>query len=125
MLKNNYLEEPALTLVKNVSDVDEIWKRLKDSYGDCKILLSKKLSSFSTIGETWKHNDPAKVVESLSKIINLMKDLQQLVKRHAIENNLYFGGAIENVYHLLGYARLNRWLLNRDTDLEGEYEWKE
>ena len=125
MLKNNYLEEPALTLVKNVTDVDEIWKRLKDSYGDCKILLSKKLSSFSTIGETWKHNDPAKVVDSLGKIINLMKDLQQLVKRHNIENNLYFGGAIENVYHLLGYARLNRWLLNRDADLDGEDEWEE
>ena len=123
LLKNNFLDEPALSLVKNVTDVDEIWQRLKDAYGDCKIMLSKKLSEFNTIGETWKQSDPSKVVESLSKIINLMKDLLQLVKRHDIENNLYFGGAIENVYHLLGHVRLNRWLLNYDIDLKGESQW--
>ena len=110
LLKNNFLEGPALSLVKNVTDIDDIWKRLKDAYGDCKIMLSKKLSEFSSIGDIFKQRDPSKTVEGLSKIINLMYDLIQLVKRHNIENNLYYGGAIDNVYHLMGHSRLNRWL---------------
>jgi len=30
LLKNNHLEDPALLLVKNVEDMGDIWKRLKD-----------------------------------------------------------------------------------------------
>ena len=41
LLKNNFLEGAALALVKNVTEIDDIWKRLKDAYGDCKIMLSK------------------------------------------------------------------------------------
>ena len=28
-LRNNYLEDPALSLVKNIQNIDEIWRRLK------------------------------------------------------------------------------------------------
>ena len=125
LLKNNFLEEPALSLVKNVTDIDDIWKRLKDAYGDCKIMLSNKLAEFSSIGDMWKQRDPLKTVDALSKIINLMRDLLQLAKRHKIENNLFFGGAIDNVYHLMGHARLNRWLLNVGDDEQGESQWLE
>ena len=41
LLKNNFLEGQSLTLVKNVEDIKEIWTRLKDAYGDCKLMLSK------------------------------------------------------------------------------------
>ena len=30
ILRKNYLEDPALSLVKNVQNIDEIWKRLKN-----------------------------------------------------------------------------------------------
>ena len=43
MLKNNYLEHPALSLV----NIDQIWERLKGAYGDCKIMLEKKLSKIT------------------------------------------------------------------------------
>ena len=34
LLKNNYLGEPALSMVKSQEDIDEIWRRLKKAYGD-------------------------------------------------------------------------------------------
>ena len=46
VLKNNLLEAPALSLVSSITDVDEIWERLKRSYGDPKLLLRKKTASF-------------------------------------------------------------------------------
>ena len=39
LLKNNFLDEPALTLVKHIDDIDEIWRRLKIAYGDSKTIL--------------------------------------------------------------------------------------
>ena len=54
-----------------------------------------------------------------------MRDLLQLVKRHKIENNLYYGGAIDNVYHLMGHGRLNRWLTDKKAEDDGEGLWLE
>ena len=41
--RNNHLDEPALSLVRSVDDINEIWNRLKKTYGDPKIMLNKKL----------------------------------------------------------------------------------
>ena len=41
LLKNNFPEDPALSLVKSVNDIAEIWIRLNQVYGDSKIMLSK------------------------------------------------------------------------------------
>ena len=58
LLKNNLLDGPALSLVKSVDDIDEIWARLKLAYGDSKLLLSKKLNEAGTFGPLWKIRDP-------------------------------------------------------------------
>ena len=46
LIKNNHLSGPALTLVKGIDTIYKIWKRLKASYGDSKILLSKNYLSY-------------------------------------------------------------------------------
>ena len=78
LLKNNFLEDPALSLVKSVNNIAEIWIRLKQAYGDSKIMLSKKLAEINNIDVLWKVKTPGKIVEGLSKVINLMKDLIEL-----------------------------------------------
>ena len=82
LLKNNFLGEPALSLVKNEEDITEIWQRLKMAYGDPKTLLSRKIADVSKFDTLWKTNDPEKLIAGLSKIINTMKDLLKISKRH-------------------------------------------
>ena len=41
VLKNYHLEGAALSLVRSVDNIDEIWQRLKSAYGDPKLLLKK------------------------------------------------------------------------------------
>ena len=125
LLKNNFLENPALLLVKDVKDIEEIWKRLKDAYGDYKTMLSKKLAEFNNIEATWKHRNPAKTSEGLSKIINLMKDLMQLSKRHGTENRLFYGDGLERIYKLMGNGRMTRWLGHACDQEGGEEQWNQ
>ena len=49
LFRNNYLEDPALSIVKGENNIDNIWRRLQSSYGDTKMLLSNKLSELSKI----------------------------------------------------------------------------
>ena len=125
LLKNNLLEGSALALVKDVNDIDDIWKRLKEAYGDTKMMLAKKLSELNNIENFGKIKDSSKAIDTVSKLINLMKDLLQLSKRHKIQNHLFYGDGLEKIYRLMGDGRINRWLSQKSEDLEGEALWLE
>ena len=88
LLKNNYLENPALSLIRHVDNIEEIWSRLKAAYGDSKTMLTKKISSISRMDGLWKLKDSGKIAEGLTGVINCMKDLLQLAERHILVNNL-------------------------------------
>ena len=110
VLKNNHLEGSALSLVRSVDNVDEIWQRLKSAYGDPKLLLKKKVSEINKISQLSKLKDTERVVAALSQIINTMKDLQRLASEHHIESTLYSGDGLGRIYQLLDDNRVTRWL---------------
>ncbi|XP_066931129.1 uncharacterized protein [Clytia hemisphaerica] len=124
LLKNNHLGKHALELVKNVTDIQDIWTRLKDAFGDRRLLLSNKLSKLNSID--LKHKDSIKITESLSKVINVMRDLMHLASDHNIENELYYGDALTHLSNKLGQSRMMRWLtLTCESPREGKYKWKQ
>lgn len=81
----NFLDYPALTLVGNVPHINEIWRRLK-------MHMEIRIATIKEIGRVelkLKHNDPERVVEGLSYIVQIMKDLIYLAKCHRIKNELF------------------------------------
>ena len=110
VLKTNFLEGPALSLVRSITDIDEIWVKLKVSCGDTKLLLKKKLLHLGKINQIWKLKDSEKIVEALSKMINTMRDLEHLACERNIRANLYSGDGLDRIYQLLGDSLVTRWL---------------
>ena len=76
VLKNNHLEGSALSLVRRVDNIDEIWKTLKSAYGDPKLLLKEKLSEINKISQLSKLKDTQRVVAALSQIINTTSSIR-------------------------------------------------
>ena len=116
LLKNNFLKEPAFSLVKSLTDLDEIWKQLKFAYGDVKVLLTKRLEQFGKLDSLSKLKDPESLAHMISKIVNLLKDVMLLAEKHNIEHHLYYGESIQRIYNLLDDSRLSRWLRNIPVD---------
>ena len=54
----------------------------------------------------------------LSKIINMMRELYQLVEQHNIRSRLYSDDGLEKIYQMIGDSRVTRWL---STICEVEY----
>ena len=123
LLKNNYLLNPAKLLVTDVHEIDDIWLRLKEAYGDHQIMLSKKLSEIDASLKPKGSNAPPKIVEVLSKIVNVMRDLLKLARRHKIENKLYYGDGLNRIYRQLDGNRRRRWLELAGDITEGEAQW--
>ena len=122
LLKNNLLEGSALSLVKSMTDIEDLWKRLKGAYGDPKLLLKKKLSQIGNISQIWKIRDQEKLIDALNKIINMMRELYQLPEQHTIKSRLYSGDGLERIYQMMGDSRVQRWL---STICEVEYNDKQ
>ena len=95
VLKNNFLEDPALSLVKSLDNINEIWKRLITTYGDPKMMLHKKMSTLTNFTPLWKTSNPEKTSDALIKIINLIKDLMNVAEKHNIKEKLYNGDGLE------------------------------
>ena len=124
LLKYNYLSDPALSLVKSLDNIDEMWCRLKKAYGDPKTLLTKKLTSVRKVGPLWKVSGE-RLKESLMSLINGMLDLISLSKYHGIEGKLYHGEGLEIIYGLMGETRVTKWISQIcDEKLEEEQLWK-
>ena len=116
VLGNNLVEGPALSLVRIVTNIDEIWERLKSSYGESKLLLNKKLLYLVKINKIWKLIDSEKTVEALSKIINTKKDLEHLVCQHNIQARMYSREGFDSIYQQLEGNRLTSWLSTNCDD---------
>ena len=108
LLINNYLSEPAFSLVNNLDDIEEIWK-LKATYGNTRMLLAKNVDALG--GDSLSRTkDPEKLVTRMSQIINTMRDLLKLASKHKIDKELFYGDAIERIYKAMGEYRVTRWL---------------
>ena len=124
LLKYNYLSEPALSLVKCLDNIDEMWARLKRAYGDPKTLLDRKLMQVRKTGALWKVSGE-RLKESLMNLINGISDLISLSKYHGIENKLYHGDHLNVIYGLMGETRVRKWItMTCDEELEEEELWR-
>ena len=88
-------------------------------------MLKKKLFEISIFTVLWKIKISEKLMEDLSRIINLMKDIMALAVKHNTENQLYYSDNIQKIYQLLDENRVTKWLMKvSDEDLSDEEKWQ-
>ena len=125
LLKNNFLEESALVMVNNVDDIEEIWRRLKGAFGDPNIMMNQKFAGLNPAELLLRSRDPENVSTGISKVVNIMKDLERLTRQHNIEKRLYYGDGIQRIYKVVGESRITRWISKYcDKDLDEEASWE-
>ena len=71
-LKNNFHEGQAFQIVKGIEQIEEIWERLKTSFGNVVIMLNDKLSEVVINGPLWKVKNEEKLIQQITQLINGM-----------------------------------------------------
>ena len=69
-LKRNCLAGMALMIVGKIENIDDVWKRLMESFGNTRILLQNKVSALENVGGLWKAIREEKIVLILATLIN-------------------------------------------------------
>ena len=124
ILKNNHLADQALSMVSSDDTIDEMWQILINSFGDPKMMLSKKVKKLKTFHCIWKMKDADKIADCVAKLITFMKDLERLCQRHGIAGKLYNGDTIDQVYSIMGDGRVSRWFSSiYGSNLDDQGKW--
>ena len=109
-LKKNCLTGPAQNLVSKMEDIGSIWEKLIEVYGDTQVLLQNKIGSLKKISDLVKQKDDEKIAHSLTNLLNVMADLENLASKYDLEGDLYHGGGLQSVLDLLGTTRERKFI---------------
>ena len=85
-LKYNYLGEPALTMVNGLTNIEEIWNRLIESYGDFGVLLQNKLGALAKMSGLSKIRDNEGLIVGISELLNAMTELKRLAELYNLDS---------------------------------------
>ena len=123
-LKKNLLAGPAYNLVSGMEDIDLIWDKLKEVYGNTQLLLQNKIGSMSKISNLDRLQDDEKISFALSSILNTMEDLRKLAVEYDLQAELYYGGGLQKVLDLLGKQRERKFIKSTaKQQLKNDQKW--
>ena len=120
-----YLGSPAINLVKELYNIDEIWERLTKFYGNARLLLHIKLRGLAEIGGLDGTTDKHELVYGISELLNAMTELSRLAEKFGLEHKLYQSEiGVAGVYPIIGEARIDRVLRKaHGTSLSEKNMW--
>ena len=106
----SYTIKSAADSVKELTEIEEIWERLKDNYGDPNVMLKRKMNDVYTIAKNTGLKRTAR--ETKDNLINLwdkLKDVLKMAKEHGIENKLQSKHEVSDVASKLPGWCSNLW----------------
>ena len=123
-LKKNCLEGVAFNLVAKVEDIDQIWKKLSDSFGSTRLMLQNKLGSLKKFNLD-KLKDDEKIACTITSLLNVMADVEKLAEEYDLEGELYHGGGVHQILDLMGARRERRFIkFIAQKELKNPDKWK-
>ena len=123
-IKKNLLSGSALSLVKNFDEIDEIWKKLFDVYGNTHLMLQNKLGALDKFTNFEKLKDDEKIANQIMSLINVMDELSRLATDYSLENDLYYGTGLHKILDLMGRTRQRKFIKSiASLDIGGKPKW--
>ena len=123
----SYLKKEALESVKELTETEEIWKRLKCNFGDPNVMLRRKMTRIYELANIGTRKSASEVKDSLVSLTNSLTDVIKLVADHKIQVKLYSKHEVDDVVARLPAWCSNAWdieSLKLDSDLTDEERWK-
>ena len=128
-LKKNCLEGASYNLVAKIENIEDIWGKLFEIYGNTYFMLQKKLSSLEKFSNLEKIKDDEKIAYILTSLLNAMTDLSMSAEDYNLEGELYHGGGIHKILDLMGKQRERTFISKKwnklATFLENELKERE
>ena len=108
-LVNNHLEARAKDCVGSLKNLDEIWTRLQNSFGNVEQLLTHQFKKISQLGLMNKQKTFDQKMHFTQRLVNIMQDVYDLAVEHALVNHLHYGNHLLKVVSILEKELQTKW----------------
>ena len=123
-VKKNYLTGPAYNLVAKTEEIDDIWAKLIEVYGNTQLLLQNKIGSLKKFSNLNQQKDDEKIAGSLTSLLNVMAELSSLAQKYDLEGDLYHGGGLQRILDLMGEQRERKFIKSiAKQNLKNKQKW--
>ena len=123
-LKKSCLTGAAYNLVFSIENIEAIWEKLTEVYGNTQLLLQNKIGSLGKFSNLEKMKDDEKITFTLSSILNVMTDLSKLALEYDLEGELYHGGGLQSILELIEKYRERKFIrLMAKENLKSKQKW--
>ena len=108
-LKNNHLSGKAKQCVGSLDDMDNIWKRLQDNFGNTEQMLLYHFGAINKMGPMNKRKSYTEKKHYLQALINSLQDSIDLATQHNLTGELHYGPQLGKAVALLDTYLQNGW----------------
>ena len=108
-LKNNHLSGKAKQCVGSSEDMDNIWKRLKDNFGNTEHMLLHHFRVINKMGQMNKRKSYTDKKHYVQALVNSMQDAVDLANEHDLSGELHYGPQLNKIVRLLDPYLQNGW----------------
>ena len=108
-LKNNHLSGKAKECVGSLTDMDNIWKRLKDNFGNTTQMLLHHFGKINKMGPMNRRKSYTDKKHYVQTLVNSMQDAIDLATEHDLTGELHYGTQLSKIVGLLDTYLQNGW----------------
>ena len=108
-LVNNHLGGQAKECVGSLEDLDEIWQRLKKTFGNTEQMLRFQIAKMKQIGPIGKAKGWEVKRNNMQKLVNTVEDVYNLAMEHGLTGELFYGNHLPKVVHILEKHVQDKW----------------
>ena len=100
-LKNNHLEGRAKDSVGSLDDLDNIWVRLENNFGNTTEMLMHHFQLINKMGHMSRRKTFTQKKHYLQALVNSMQDAIDVATEHGLTGEVHYGPQLQKVVSLL------------------------
>ena len=123
-LINNHLEGRAKECVGSLDDLEEIWNRLRNNFGNTDMLLEHQFTKVYQLGPMRNQKSYEQKRHFLQSLINSVQDVTDIATEHNLKGVLQFGDQLQKIVEMLDMHMQNNWYKGiAEDDVPKEQRW--
>ena len=123
-LVDNHLAGIAKECVGSLDDLEAIWKRLRDNFGNIDMLLDYQFTKINQLGPMRNQKSYEQKRHFLQSLINSIQDVTDVATEHSLLGVLKFGDQLQKIVELLEPHMQNNWYkMLAEDDVRKEERW--
>lgn len=108
-LKNNHLDGKAKDCVGSLDDLENIWVRLKNNFGNTDEMLKHHFQRLNKLGQMSKRKTYTAKKHYLQTVINCMQDAIDVATEHDLTGEVHYGSQLGSIVALLENYLQSAW----------------